>query len=340
MISYAEIFNWLNFCETTSSLSPKSRFSIWQIIDPKFPDSQKDAMIDALVNSTRAIQDENEVSEVLVFAGKAQAERGRLIEAQRYLGMSFSRYNQFNDEYRSAVVKLLLSYVFWQMGDLNSAYAAAKYARDLFEKILALKRQELQDARTTLPGRGDCVIILEDRVNQIIDDWIEQPEEAFHWLNRFGESYLSEASKQFRETIIQRVIRREFYRVYEELDELQEMTQSSLEPNERAEVMAFCGLTYYQMGNAREAEKFLRLSAAHFPPDRHHQTVVRWMQAMVIAKDRGRVREAVRIANDAVRCLEALQLDADQHNRAVQCSWYEQQAANTRRVIKKLVERL
>jgi tetratricopeptide (TPR) repeat protein len=339
MIPLSDLYNWLNR-EDTSHLTNKSKFSIWQINDPKLPDSQKDTMIEALVNSTRASQDDCEYAEVLVFAGKTQGDRRKFCEAQFFLNHAISRYSSMNETFRGAVAKIMLSNIQWMTGDNNSAYASFRTARDVLEKIAREKRQAMLDKTHHLPGLEKDVVWYSNNIDLLNDTWIEQPEEAYSWLNLFQESFLSSAAKQLRDAIGSKLATRDFIRAYQELAALQDMVKGSLEPREKAEVYAFSGLTYFQMGNAREAEKYLRSAASLFPPDRHHQTMVRWMQAMVVAKDTYRMSEAIRIANDVVRCLEGLRLSSDHSNHSKECTWYETQANNTRRVIKKLTERM
>lgn len=339
MIPLSEVFNWLNR-EQASHLTNKSRFSIWQINDPKLPESQKDGMIDALINSTRNCPDEAKYLEVLVFAGKTQAERHRLWEAKRHLGLAASKFSTLNDPFRAAVTRWMLSMIEWQMADNNTAYANARAAQEAFDKIVQERNQELLDKKRSLAGLEEQARWFANQMNRMNATLVETPEEAHHWLNRFEESYLSASSQKLKAEIFRLVIDRDFYQVYEMLREMQEMVRVSLDPYEQAEVYAFCGLIFHQMGNGREAEKNFRMSSSLFPPDRHHHTTVRWMQAMVQAQDRTRRSDAVRMGNDCVRCFEWLRLDSDHRNRTKECCWYENQTITLRRVVNGIVARI
>jgi hypothetical protein len=226
------------------------------------------------------------------------------------------------------------------MADNNLAFANAKSARETFERIANERRQELLASKHSQPGLEENARWFTEHVNLMNDDLIEKPEEAFTWLNKFEESYLSPPAKQLRTLIFQLVANRDFYRVNDHLRKLQEIVQFGIEPCERAEVHAFCGLIYHQMGNGREAEKNFRLSTSLFPPERHHHTVINWMQAMVQSQDATRRSGAIRLCNDCVRCFEWLRLDADHRNRSAECRWYEIQAATLRRAITGLTSRI
>ncbi len=328
MITLSQSLQWLNR-EDQGHLTHKSQLSLWQVRDTNILDSEKDRIVEALIYDTHSPKDPFEKAEVLLNCAEIQSGRNRHSEAEGYISKAIRFYEAKGDPYRTAVTRWMLHLVWWKLLANNMAHNEARMARKIFT--------DLRKVKSAIPD-VTSVKWFTEQIDQMDEDLISTPEEAYEWLTQFEESHLESQAHHTSYAISDAMLNKRFSHAYQKMEQLLEITQGSLDPKETGEALAFCGLTAYQTGNCQEAVRLIRHACATYSPEGHHQAATRWMLGMVQWSMPNGASKAIQTCSNCISYIEKLRIRADQKNRAEERDWYAEHLPIMKSVLTKKIQ--
>jgi tetratricopeptide (TPR) repeat protein len=321
MKQLSEAFSWLNI-NGASGLSTVTDYKLWQITTFNLPEKEVEEKLEALLRTMQtSAANSREYAELLarcavIFSGMSLFDKARL-----QLKEALKIYEQISDMHRMAVIQWMISVLEWEVLENNRAFENAHTAEGIFIDL----------AEKTIVANEK--VWYAKRIAIMDEDLTDHPEEVFFWLNQFGGSCLTFATRQITEQIMQEAKGKRFRQVYHLINSLVEMVRFGTEPMEAAEVYAFCGLTMFQIGNNKESIRLLRQSTALYPPEGHHHTLVYWMLGLILYTQPHESSEAFKACNTSIARIEQLKRRAEENNRQGKSRWYDQRAKVMRKVL-------
>lgn len=315
MISAYEVVGWLNQFSQTE-LSQDLLTDIEKIFKAETADDVRTTLLKHLESIVPLLVNPLEQAELIANLGALWYAQGYSPEnpALDFWLAAHEHYQAIADLHRQTIVEWLLYIAYHNQRKTFSAQYWVNEARRNLWRLVEHSRQQL-DAEHEKWYR--------EKVFLITSEQIETPRYVYNFLFSFRESRLGDTASVIREQIDQMIVDGKREDAERRAKTLQEITRRSLDSLENAEALAYIGLIFEENRHADQAVQYWKESISLYIQGSHEYTLVAWMLALENYDLRGMEIQSIEMMQACIRQAEALALDANHRNNAIQQIWYQ-----------------
>ena len=271
MIEVELALAWINR-EKSSEISDPIWYQITMMGDSLIPQEERKQIIFDLTKLVKRFLNPLERAEVLVYCGARGYLLGMIDEAEVWLETAAEIYEKYEDLHRHSVTLWILFIVKLRQGKFKQAVDVARGSQRLFGEIAddRMKKQLGQEENW-----------YRSRIQDMICDLLSSPETVFEYLYEFHGSNLAPSALDIKNTISFMVEKKNIRKIDDEMDLLLGISLRSLDPNEAAEALAYCGVVSWALENKSEAMLHFRSAMTQYLPISYEYAVVQWMLGLV-----------------------------------------------------------
>ncbi len=296
-IPLEEVQAWLKVINPTH-LSIVSRKMIDSLKSESLSDRNVENLIQDVLNFTRKSVDPLEYAEALTHCAVVRETNNDLKSALDYMKTAADLYQGNN--YKYAVVLWMLGWIEWRLLENRKAYVNWIDARDLLKSIVASL------SKTRKAVYFEQIPWFLERIDEMNQELVLQPEEAYMWINLFEPSNLNETALLFRDLLDQRIAQDKGASAYKIMQAMQELFEDAPDYLTTPEVLVEAGLAAHQLGIDYESELLLKKAVGLYKPESHQQASVLWMLGAVRLNMEDNVVEAVRNWERSIEIFERI----------------------------------
>ncbi|MFH1633959.1 MAG: hypothetical protein ABIG63_08085 [Chloroflexota bacterium] len=347
MRDWGQVIGWLNEYDR-SHLDDECRALFTQISDTTISESQRDDLINDVIQVGRSKSDPLIYPEVLVLCSEYFFKRDRFTEARKYLNEAKDIYLGFerSGRHRLFVTLWLLGIVEWKMVTHYAAHWDWKNATEIVNEIAEEEKGGPYD---------EMAQWYKEREEEMKVSLAGTAEETYTWLifsktGLFGNlrgkpeipkepetSYLSSELIQWRDAMIMNIRDEKYGQAYLDIQNLTEIVNKRSSRWEKAEIELACGLALHQMQNHEAAEIRVIQAVNIFFPYTHRVAVARWMLGIIQWKNESKRSEALNNWRKSIDDFSSLLERANTENKKDRVKWYTNACAVLERAMEQRI---
>jgi len=323
MISVFESISWLNQFDD-SYLTIASKPYIDQILKRDSTKEKITLLIKNVMDYSKGLGDDFHRAEIFLYCGAVEGSFGSSEEAIQHIQQAEQIYTDQSECHRLAVASWMLGIVELETIYKRYGYAYWGQAVQLFKKISEEQARFFDPAKKVWVSNHDKQRWYLARYQEMMEDLVCLPEEAFRWLNEFSGTHLSDIAQGIKQLALEKLNRGQFTSAYQFVGELRKLCKGCSDYLEVPEIMVECGLVEYEMGHLEGAIDLLIQAVSSYNPYSHHQAVARWMLGAFFWQASGRIHQATMSWEQAIACFSDLADKADRSGNPGLCRWYRE----------------
>lgn len=315
--------------EKPSSFSPTDRYYIGRAQDAMLTDEEKKTILRDFFHSNIRLPDLQQKAEILAFCGMRAYELGMIDDSGYWLQSASDLFDICKDQHRYAVVLWMLFIWRRAKGQYRLAYDHARRGVRIFtDKQNECKRIKNKNKESWYQGR----------IVEMTSDLVSSPEDMFELLFEFQGTALSSSVSDIKNRISNRLERKEFSGINQEIDLLLGIANRSGRPEETAEAFAFIGVVNWVLENSIDAYHFFRSAMALYIPASFEYSIIQWMAGLVLfSRETAR---AIHMMEKSIQDFDVLRQEAIHQNKMDRRDWFAGYQMAMKRVLRKRVEDL
>jgi len=322
-----EALAWLNW-ESPSKLSSNTRFWINRFSIPSLDSLEREEIVQSLERLVHSVLDPFEQAEVLTFCGVYYYFLAHFNEAETSLTNANKLYEYLDDLHRHAVTTWMLYLGQRAEGEYLKAFDNGRRARLHFMQK-GVQYRQLGD--TTAESWYQA------RVHDLTVYLIEAPEDMFEWIFEFQGSRLKATASQIRDHLQVQIENKEFEQVKDDMDALLEITRLSIDCEETAEALAYCGVAEWLMNRQMSSLYYFRSALAQYLPASHEYAILTWMLGLAESSILHMRAKAIVDLESAIEQFDRLRQQAINDNNIFKREFYTLHHVAMRRVLRTMM---